>query len=369
MKTPSLAVQVPIWEELAEISFDFPHFCFIMVRYTLFIFICLVISSSCGSDHKTNATEKSAPGQVKTSDPSELPADPDYNYIIRLQPGWSMFDTVIQNLEIRFLMAPPSLFKDMPGGNIVIAAMDRREINDFTRANMNNLEKDQPGITLLKEGKIDIGGIDSRWFTYTKNQQGITRDMINYIIPANGFAYMITFGTNANSMEKCRPMFDKMAKTFKLFAYNIKSSIPKLSDTAALLLSDTSSRYMETGFYDIRERHNGVRMHKEHSDEIYYLNNTPFIFVQNVVKARLLRHRLNGSVIPILDLTFDERGTKALKGIGSPLHPSFAVVIANRLLYVITDAEAVQKGEMLILLGDYSDAEIESMLNAVLHKL
>ena len=305
---------------------------------------------------------------MKAPASSELPAEPDYNYIIRPQPGWTMFDTVIQNLEIRFLIAPPSLVKYRPGGNIIIAAMNKSEINDFTKANMNNLERDQAGITLLKEGKIDIGGIDSRWFTYIKNQQGLTRDMINYIIPSNDFAYMITFGANANSMEKCRPMFDKMAKSFRVFAYDKEPDSARLSDTATLFLSDTSSRYLETGFYDVRDQRTGVRIHKEHSNEIYYLNSTPFASVNNVVKARLLRHRLNGSVIPILDLTFDERGTKALKGIGTPVHPSIAVVVANKLLYVITYAEAIQKGEMLILLEDYSDNDIESMLNSVLHK-
>jgi len=50
------------------------------------------------------------------------------------------------------------------------------------------------------------------------------------------------------------------------------------------------------------------------------------------------------------------------------MHPTIAVVIANKLLYIITDAEAAQKGEMLIFLEDYSDDELESMLNAVLHK-
>lgn len=149
-----------------------------MLRYIHLIVICLIIFSSCGTNNQANTIDKFAPAKTKVSASSELPTERDYNYIIRLQQGWTMFDTVIQNLEIRFLMAPSSLIKYGPGGNIIIAAMNKSEINDFTKANINNLEKDQAGITLLKEGKIDIGGIDSRWFTYTKNQQGITRDMI-----------------------------------------------------------------------------------------------------------------------------------------------------------------------------------------------
>lgn len=344
-----------------------PIFCPTMLRHFPSIFMCLVISSSCGTNNRANITDKSAAEKIGASAATEPAAEPDYNYIIRLGPGWGMFDTVLNDQQLRAILAPAHLDMDKPRGNIVIANMSIPGIDEFTTANENTLKRDMPGVILLKEGKMAIGGIDARWFTYSKTQDGIARDMINYIIPSNGFAYMITFGTNAGTMGKYLPAFDNMVRTFRVNAYD-KPDTTGLSDTAALLLSDTSSRYMETGFYDVVDRHNGVRMHKEHSDELYYLKNTPFASVNHVVKARLFRHRLNGTIVPELDLSFDESGTKALRGIGTPLHSTIAVVIANRLLYVITDAEAIQKGEMLISLENYSEDEVESMLNAVLHK-
>jgi hypothetical protein len=331
-----------------------------MLRHFPSIFICLVISSSCGTNNRANITGKSA----ATTEPT---AEPDYNYIIRLESGWGMYDTVVNDLQLRVILAPARLDMDKPRGNIVIAKMNIPGIDEFTTANENNLKRDMPGVLLLKEGKMDIAGIDTRWFTYTRTQDGITRDMINYIIPSNGFAYMITFGSNAGTMGKYRQAFDNMVHTFRVNVYD-KPDTTRLSDTAALLLSDTSLRYMETGFYDVVDRHSGVRMHKEHSDDLYYLKSAPFASVNHVVKARELRHRLNGTIVPELDLSFDEAGTKALRGIGTSSHSTIAIVIANKLLYVISDAEVVQKGEMLIMLNDYSDSEIESMLNAVLHK-
>jgi hypothetical protein len=43
----------------------------------------------------------------------------------------------------------------------------------------------------------------------------VIRDMINYIIPYHGFAYMITAGSNAGSMYKYRTTFDNIAKSFR----------------------------------------------------------------------------------------------------------------------------------------------------------
>ena len=87
--------------------------------------------------------------------------------------------------------------------------------NDFTTRNMNNLKANMEGITLLERDTINISTISAQWFTYTKEQNGIVRDMINYIIPVGGFAYMITCGTNKGSMQKYRSIFDQIARSFK----------------------------------------------------------------------------------------------------------------------------------------------------------
>jgi len=117
--------------------------------------------------------------------------------------------------RIRFILPPQSLNADYPACNIIIASMEGRNIEDFTTRNMNYLKSHMPGILILERGTIDSTMYNGQWFTYTKEQNGIVRDMINYIIPQKGFAYMITCGSKKGSMNKYRVMFDKIARSFK----------------------------------------------------------------------------------------------------------------------------------------------------------
>ena len=67
---------------------------------------------------------------------------------------------------------------------------------------------------MLDKGSLDVSAISARWFRYTKQQNGMTRDMIIYTIPLNGFAYMITCGTNLRVyMGKYRASFDEIARS------------------------------------------------------------------------------------------------------------------------------------------------------------
>jgi len=99
-------------------------------------------------------------------------------------------------------------------GNILIASMEGRNIDEFTTRNMNYLRLNMPGTTILDRGNIETT-FKGQWFTYTKTQNGMIRDMINYIIPINGYAYMITCGSNKGTMERYRVIFDKIAKSLK----------------------------------------------------------------------------------------------------------------------------------------------------------
>lgn len=113
------------------------------------------------------------------------------------------------------MLAPDSLDYERPRVNILISSMEGREIDNFTARNMNSLKENMQGIILLEKDTINISSISARWFTYTKEQNGVVRDMINYIIPVRGFAYMITCGTNKGSMKKYRLIFDQIARSFR----------------------------------------------------------------------------------------------------------------------------------------------------------
>jgi len=178
--------------------------------FAFFIF-SLFVFCSCQSqptkEQNTNTIQQT---------PTVVINEPNYNYKIVAPQGWTIRDTTMQGgLKIRLLISPQSLESDYPAGNVLIASMEGRNIDEFTNRNINYLKSNMPGITILERGNIDAAENDGRWFTYTKEQNGIVRDMVNYIIPLNGFAYMITCGSNKGSIDKYRATFDNIVKSFK----------------------------------------------------------------------------------------------------------------------------------------------------------
>lgn len=165
------------------------------------------------------AAAKSQPGKATKADSTKTAkakqyTEPVFNYHITPPAKWAMYDTVLNGLRIRILKAPKSLSSDNPIVNVLIANMEGKNIEEFTASNIKYLKTNMAGISILKKGSIDTLH-NGQWFTYTKMQNGVLREMINYIIPVNGLAYMITCGTNPGTLKKYRPVFDKIAKSFK----------------------------------------------------------------------------------------------------------------------------------------------------------
>jgi hypothetical protein len=174
------------------------------------LFIVFTIACvGCGSKSRK-------PGDALTRAMQPANSAPDFNYIVDVPAGWSRLDTFMQGLNIRLLRAPDSLVEVNPVANILISSMNGRNIDAFTEANIEYLLRNLEQGYLLEKGKIDIGDSSARWFTYYREENGVKRDMINYIIPSVGFAYMITGGVNAGHMNKYRPVFDGIAQSFRL---------------------------------------------------------------------------------------------------------------------------------------------------------
>ena len=67
-----------------------------------------------------------------------------------------------------------------------------------------------------------------------------------------------------------------------------------------------------------------------------------------------------------MSLEFDAQGTEDLKdGTGNPQHPKIAVVIANKLLYVVDNDAKIETGRMQILLEGYSDQQLNRIKESI----
>lgn len=172
--------------------------------------IIMAISACQNSTTKDVVIDTSLPAT-----PGVMPG-PNFNYTIAVPEGWTTRDTVMQEgMRIKLISAPASMKADDPLGNVLISGMDGKRVSDFMASNMNYLETNMPGVKILEHGAMEEALDKGRWYTYTKDQNGKVRDMINYIIPSKGYAYMFTFGVKHGSMPRYREIFDNIVRSFK----------------------------------------------------------------------------------------------------------------------------------------------------------
>lgn len=126
------------------------------------------------------------------------------------------------------------------------------------------------------------------------------------------------------------------------------------------------SPYVATGFYSLVDKGQGITMHKDHSNETYSISKHPFASAKNILRAVAQKNTIQGQVTFGVTIVFDNQGTKELEqGTGNPLYPYVAVVIANRLIYVVENASKIRTGVMQVVLVGYTEREVNEMIAAV----
>ena len=140
-------------------------------------------------------------------------ADP-LDYSITPPDGWEMYDTVMLEREVRIIQGPDSTMDDArPFMNVIVQPM-RKSLGQFTQSNMGNLKRDGNKVMIQSTGSVQIKNVVANWFTYTNEHKGVKRECVNYIIPVDGYAYMVTAGVNAGYMDMYAQTFDDVVQTF-----------------------------------------------------------------------------------------------------------------------------------------------------------
>jgi preprotein translocase subunit SecD len=159
----------------------------------------------------------------------------------------------------------------------------------------------------------------------------------------------------------------------KAYSPNKKTVDPDNIRPAEVVSSDTSGlnhAYVATGFYFLAAGDSGIKMRKDFSNKIYTLADKPFIGVNNIKYARVQKNKDEQGVYSFLNMVLDDQGTRKFKEVtGNPAYPFIAIVIANRLLYVVENKANITTGIMNIIVNEYSEKELKELLVAISRKL
>lgn len=144
---------------------------------------------------------------------------------------------------------------------------------------------------------------------------------------------------------------------------------PPVESERPLYSNDTTKvtkEYVATGYYLLADNIDGIRMRKEQSNEVYSIAKKPFVAVGNIMHCRLQYDTTEAGIETTLNMEFDEEGTQSFKNVtGNPLYPNIAIVVANRLLYVVEVQGEISTGKTRTFLDGYSKEGMESMVDAV----
>ncbi|MCW3463969.1 hypothetical protein [Chitinophaga nivalis] len=139
------------------------------------------------------------------------------------------------------------------------------------------------------------------------------------------------------------------------------------ADTTKEKSADTV--YMRTGFYFLADTLTGIKMQEKNSDKIYSIEKLPFASVDNIIECKIQDTKIDSTTYKNICIKFDAKGTKDLQdGTESPFHPKIALIIANRLLYVVDNRTSVKDGAVCAYLIDFSQQEINAMKEAIEQK-
>lgn len=220
-----------------------------------------------------------------------------------------------------------------------------------------NIFLDIPILTFLwKQDISDIFNVNSKTKRLTVSVIVLVTVLLIGIGQYNHADYSAIRSSTENQTETADKQVDPTtAPNPKLLAL-IKATYKKEVDTT----------YMATGFYFLAEKGKGIKMREEKSDEIYTIAPLPFASVKNIVRITSEKGQYQKQEYTNLCMTFDDTGTKDLaKGTGNPLHPKIAVIIANRLLYVIENKTPIKSGTTCVILLGYSKKEMDEMRNSI----
>jgi len=129
------------------------------------------------------------------------------------------------------------------------------------------------------------------------------------------------------------------------------------------------TNYVRTGFYFLTDTLNGIKMKLENSGEFFLVDKSAFASVDHIEDNDIQKNKTEQGISKSLYLKFDSEVTKDLaEGTGNPFHSKIAVVIANKLLYVVENNAKIKTGVMNIYVGNYSDQGIQEMQNAIANK-
>lgn len=137
------------------------------------------------------------------------------HYTLTIPPGWTTKRQTYRGIDYYFLLAPKTAADPNTNINVVTESMQNFSLDVYKEKTLQAIKQLIPNSTMLAQGSIEANGIKGYWYNYTMEADGKNTDMVGYIFPRNGVAYIITAGTQPKDAARYRSTFDAVARSLK----------------------------------------------------------------------------------------------------------------------------------------------------------
>lgn len=138
------------------------------------------------------------------------------NFHLDTPEGWKSEWRTAQGVDFYYMYSPQTSEVPNPNINIVTESMQGTSLKTYLSHSLSFVAHLYPGAKVVAEGDIEANGVHGGWYNIKMEFQGTKGDLMAYVFPSNGVAYVITALCPPNKKSKYRLIFDKVAKSFKV---------------------------------------------------------------------------------------------------------------------------------------------------------
>jgi len=138
-------------------------------------------------------------------------------FTITAPPGWKNFDTTINGIKFRFIMAPRKYnVAFTPNMNILSEKMNGASLEAYFAGAKKGVSG-MKDFEVIGTGRKELHGMPGMWMQYyCTSKSGLKMELIFTMFVADDIIYNVTMATAQGEMTRFKPSFDSVLNSFTL---------------------------------------------------------------------------------------------------------------------------------------------------------
>jgi hypothetical protein len=130
--------------------------------------------------------------------------------------GWQKIDTLLNGIHVTLLLGSPGNSNFRPNMSVVTESMHGLSLDSYFDQSLATLGQYLQNFSAGPKGEKDINGIHAKWMQYAHHQNGYDIDVLVYVIPKDGIAYLITCSAPKGQLGQSQAEFDSAVASFHI---------------------------------------------------------------------------------------------------------------------------------------------------------